>query len=179
MKYMPSTLLVTVILLTCVPARSEEHGGGPMQLAVSQAWAKVASMETNQPALSGFSKTKPQFTQDEKGLVKAEVNFAFNATLYDKGQTPTAADKSKPYCYLIVSVWRPNSLPGQPVVTQRKYRVGTEDFEGYVTVFCSDPRLAAQIRTTFESAMQEAAARQTTEPSAPGDRLDDAPRPEH
>jgi len=179
MKYMASTLLVIATMLACVSARSEERSGGRMQLAISQAWAKVAAMETKQPALSGFSKTKPQFSQDEKGLVKAEVSFAFNATPYGKAQIPTAADKAKPYCYLIVSVWRPNNLPGQPVATQRKYHVGTEELEGYVTIFCSDPRLAGNVRTIFESAMQEAEGKQTSEPSAPGYRREATPQPEH
>jgi hypothetical protein len=168
-----------VTSLACVFARSEEPSGGPMQLAISQAWAKVAAMETNEPALSGFSKTKPKFSQDKKGLVKAEVNFAFNATPYGKAQIPTAVDKAKPYCYLIVSVWRPTNLPGQPVAPQRKYHVGTEDFEGYVTVFCSDARLAGEIRTIFESAMRTAEGKPTSEPSSPGYRREAAPQPEH
>ena len=79
-----------------------------------------------------------------------------------------AVEKSKPFCYLTVSVWRPNNLPRQPVHTQREYRVGTEKLEGYVTVYCSDNHLAKELRVIFESEMEKAESKTTSEQAADG-----------
>lgn len=136
---------------------------GPMETALDRARAKVVEMEKINPALSGFSKTRPQFSQDEKGLVKAVLEFNFNTTPLGKDRIPMAVDKSKPFCYLIVSVWRPNNLPGQPVHTQREYRIGAVKLEGYVTVFCSDDHLAKELRLIFESEMEKAESKTTSE----------------
>ena len=138
-----------------------------METSIERAWAKVVEMEKNHPALAGFSKTRPQFSQDEKGLVKATLEFNLNATPRGKG-TPTAADKSKPFCYLEVLVWRPNNLPGQPVYTQREYLVGTEKLEGFVIAFCSDDHLAKELRVIFESEMKKAESRTTSDQAADG-----------
>lgn len=145
-----------------------------METSIDRAWAKVVEMEKTNPALSGFSKTRPQFSQDEKGLVKARLGFNFNATPWGK-TAPTAADKSKPFCYLSVLVWRPNNLPGQPVYTQREYLIGTEKLEGFVIVYCSDDHLAKELRAIFESEMKKAESRTTSEAGAdpPGVKRED------
>jgi hypothetical protein len=149
-----------------------------MEAAINRAWGKVAEMEAANPALSGFSKTRPAFVRDEAGLVKAELNFAFNATPYGKDHTPSAADKSKPFCYLIVSVWRPwrridlsgqPAITNQPVATQREYSIGKEVVEGYVTLFSSDSMLAEKVRRTFESEMWKAEGKKTGDPTAPAE----------
>lgn len=136
-----------------------------METSIDRAWAKVVEMEKINPALPGFSKTRPQFSQDEKGLVKATLEFNFNATPWGK-TTPTAADKSKPFCYLDVLVRRPNNLPGQPVYTQREYLVGTQKLEGFVIVFCSDDHLAKELRVIVESEMKKAESKTTSEQDA-------------
>ena len=163
---MKSTLLALLALFiaqTYLSASPEKPLAGAMQTAIERARAKVVEMERIHPALSGFTKTRPQFSQDEKGLVKAVIEFNFNATPMGKDRTPMAVDKSKPFCYLIVSVWRPNNLPGQPVHTQQEYRIGAEKLEGYVTVYCSDDHLAKELRAIFESEMERAQGKTTSQ----------------
>jgi hypothetical protein len=168
MKSTPLTLLALVVAQACLSASPGKPLAGPMETAIDRARAKVVEMERINPALSGFSKTRPQFSQDEKGLVKAVLEFNFNATPMGKDSTPMAVEKSKPFCCLTVSVWRPNNLPGQPVHTQREYRVGTEKLEGYVTVCCSDDHLAKELRVIFESEMEKAESKTTSEQAADG-----------
>jgi len=139
----------------------------PMEAAIDRAWAQVATMEPEHPALSGFSNSRPAFLRDETGLIRGRLFFSFNATRYGKDQMPSAADKSKPYCFLVVSVWRKNDLPGQPVASQQGYRIGKNNLEGFVTVFSNDDGLAKSIRETFELEMQNAADRKRSEPGAP------------
>ena len=163
MKSTPLTLLALLIVQACLSSSLDKPLPGPMETSIDRAWAKVVEMEKTNPALSGFSKTRPQFSQDEKGLVKATLEFNFNATPWGKSSVPAAADKSKPFCYLIVSVWRPNNLPGQPVYTQREYLIGTEKLEGFVIVSCSDDHLAKELRLIFESEMKKAESKTTSE----------------
>ena len=73
---MKSTTLMLMTILAVqnyVSASAAEQAAGPMEVAIQRAWAKVAGLETNQPALSGFSKTRPTFNRDGSGLVKAEL----------------------------------------------------------------------------------------------------------
>jgi hypothetical protein len=139
-----------------------------MEAAIQHAWEKVVALETNQLALAGFSKTRPTFHREGGKLVKAELLFALNSTPDRKDRNPSAADQSKPFCNLVVSVWHPNGLPGQPVATQRKYRIGSEMLEGYVKVLCSDDYIARTIQGIFESEMKKAEGRKTAgEPATP------------
>ena len=165
MKNVVLCLLAALFAQGCSSSSLRQH---PMEAAINRAWMKAAAMEVDHPALSGFSKTRPEFVQDEKGLVKARLQFASNATPYGKGAVPSAADKSKPFCYLIVSIWRPNNLPSQPTARQREYKIGKMILEGYVTVFSSDPVLTQELYTIFESDMDKAEGRKTRRPPVPG-----------
>jgi len=166
MKSIIVSLLAILMAQGCVTSQPAADQARPVEDALNRAWARVAAMEADQPALAGFSGTRPDFTPDEAGLVKAQLAFAGNATPGGKG-APAAVDKAKPYCYLVVSIWRPNNLPGQPVVTQRKYKIGTVELEGFVTVFCSDERLAQELRVIFEAELQKAEGHKKSEPSTP------------
>ncbi len=173
-----SVEFVRVFAATPIGAIPKGDSPRPMEAAINRGWTQVVAMEKDQPALSGFSQTRPTFKRDETGLVEARLLFTFNATPYGKSRRPTAKDRSKPYCYLIVSVWRPNNLPGQPNVNQRQYRIGTTTLEGYVTVFCSDAILAKELRTIFESQMAQAEGEKTSEQrAAPGSAQSVAPPP--
>jgi|WetSurMetagenome_2_1015567.scaffolds.fasta_scaffold173395_2 hypothetical protein len=160
MRYAILTFLAVLLIPGYSSSSTPKSPANPMEDAINRAWAQVAAMEKDFPAISGFSQNRPTFKHDKAGLVEAQLQFSFNATPYTKS-LPSAEDKSKPYCYLMVSVWRPNNLPGQPTFTQRKYRIGATTLEGDVNVFCSDSSLAEKLRTIFESRMAEAEGKTT------------------
>lgn len=167
MKLSLRYLLMATLVMGCKSSFTPQPASQPMQTAIDHAWAKIAAMEPDQPALSGLSRTRPHFIRDDLGLVRARLFFAFNSTPYGKVHLPSAADKSRPYCHITVSVWRPNDLPGQPVASQREYRIGANRLEGFVTVFASDDGLASSIRRTFELEMARAADGERSEPDSP------------
>jgi hypothetical protein len=109
---------------------------GKLQEALTTAWKQIQALK--HPLLAGASNVKPTVTEDEHGLVHAEIEFVRNAVWEPKGPLPTSPnpvplDAKQPYVFIQVSLSRASAL-SQPHFRSRGLRVYDADYSLLVTV---------------------------------------------
>ena len=141
--------------------------------ALQRIHEKVAALQAKYPVLEGVAKAEPRLPADPGSSGGAAWEFSNNATPWAKNADPKAADPSKPFCCIILSVWpvNPSGPPGQPVMNQKRYEIGGKTWLGYVRAWTDVAGLADEVNAiaTDELALVAGTKKEpsTAAPTAP------------